>query len=114
MGTQTFYFQCFVELLVAGEASASSEKPGGERGGIRTHDQRLKRPLLYQLSYAPVLFSLYPARSFFRKTGHILYVFFCPESKRYLENFQWFAQRSSISRETVKSKTSSPSILTIV
>jgi hypothetical protein len=32
-----------------------AEDAYGERGEIRTHDQRLKRPLLYRLSYAPSL-----------------------------------------------------------
>lgn len=32
------------------EASAKA----GEGGGTRTHDLRLKKPLLYQLSYAPI------------------------------------------------------------
>jgi hypothetical protein len=30
-------------------------KQNGERGWIRTSDPRLKRALLYQLSYAPTL-----------------------------------------------------------
>jgi hypothetical protein len=31
---------------------------GGERGRIRTCDPRLKRALLYHLSYAPTLLSI--------------------------------------------------------
>ena len=33
--------------------SAISSGAHGERGGTRTHDHRLKRPMLYRLSYPP-------------------------------------------------------------
>jgi hypothetical protein len=40
-------------LLACGVAGAANAFSGGS-GGARTHDQRLKRALLYRLSYRPV------------------------------------------------------------
>src|SRR4051794_1744267 len=40
-----------------GLAMGESGEEGGRRGGNRTPNQRFWRPLLYQLSYAPVVIS---------------------------------------------------------
>ena len=40
-------------LLRACASSQAANSGNGGLGGTRTHDQRLKRPLLYRLSYQP-------------------------------------------------------------
>ena len=40
-------------MLHSQAARRSDKKMNGERGWIRTSDPRLKRALLYELSYAP-------------------------------------------------------------
>lgn len=45
----------YLVLFLQKQNSVHTEFVIGGRRGIRTHDQLLKRQLLYQLSYAPVL-----------------------------------------------------------
>ena len=47
-----------ISLYAAARAPRSREITYGERAGTRTQDPCLKRALLYQLSYAPIVLTL--------------------------------------------------------
>lgn len=48
---------CFARVIVLGKPKENRYRSGLKNGGLagtRTQDQRLKRPLLYRLSYQPI------------------------------------------------------------